>query len=380
MLENDMGKGSGDPATLLPQGPQLRTRHLVLATHLLDDQLGITAHRQCMSGLHCLCHVLQPAEKPRVLCLVVGVVAADEIRIRPDLVSVGIRNKRARTGDPRVATAAAVEIQGPGGPGMRGTCLHLFLYKEHRNHESILDSAKPFRKTLQGGFRDGKKLNQNGRYNNAPILVMNTDADIDTLCQSMDLLTVAAPAVPPKKRITKTKKPDPAETPSETVSVQETPAKKRRAASKPKTPKNLAPLTTSPVEPVNPVFETVSNSLQGVSHAIVAQAPTTAFRWHNYTLDYERILQSFFVADGRYVGLADVGGKVEPVFFVACSSNWSSQGELPVVFVHSTTFVDEASVDHFEPCWERPLGDGMLTVAAMYNCMPYDAKRDYVRA
>jgi hypothetical protein len=206
---------------------------------------------------------------------------------------------------------------------------------------------------------------------------MNTEANIDNLCQSMETQTVSAAAVPAKKRIIKTNTPT-APHPSETVSVQiastsspqtsvsppsfvqevaETPLKKKRTP-KVKTPKNILPLTT------------VSDSLQ---------APIP-FRWHTYTLDYEHILQSFFVADGRYVGLSDVGGKVEPVFFVACSSNWTAGGELPVIFVESTTYADGAGVDHFEPCWETESGNGMLTIAAMYNCMPYDAKRDYIRA
>jgi hypothetical protein len=204
---------------------------------------------------------------------------------------------------------------------------------------------------------------------------MNTEADIDTLCQSMETLTVAATAVPAKKRITKSKKPDPVvpETPPP-PSETEPPIKKKRAP-RSKTPKNIVPTNLFPAT----VPEEDSEG--------AAPAPIP-FRWHNYTLDYERILQSFFVADGRYVGLADVGGKVDPVFFVACSSNWTAAGELPVIFVESTTYVDEAGVDHFEPRWDNPTPQGgrfasshsMLTVAAMYNCMPYDAKRDYVRA
>jgi hypothetical protein len=208
---------------------------------------------------------------------------------------------------------------------------------------------------------------------------MNTEADIDTLCQSMETLTVAAAAVPAKKRITKSKKPDPVVPETPPPSETEPPIKKKRAP-RAKTPKNIVPTNLFP--------ETVPEegaSLSAYGGAAPAPIP---FRWHNYTLDYERILQSFFVADGRYVGLADVGGKVDPVFFVACSSNWSSKGELPVIFVESTTHVDEAGVDHFEPRWDNPTpqggrfasSDSMLTVAAMYNCMPYDAKRDYTRA
>jgi len=188
---------------------------------------------------------------------------------------------------------------------------------------------------------------------------MNTETNVNDLCQSMETLTVSPAAAPIKKRIIKNKITT-ASPPSFVEEVAETPPKKKRTP-KAKTPKNIVP-----VEPLT----TVSDSLQ---------APT-AFRWHTYTLDYERILQSFFVSDGRYVGLSDVGGKVEPVFFVACSSNWSSKGELPVLFVQSTTFVDETGVDHFEPCWDNPTGGGLLTVAAMYNSMPYDAKRDYTRA
>jgi hypothetical protein len=200
---------------------------------------------------------------------------------------------------------------------------------------------------------------------------MNTEADIDTLCQSMETLTVAAAAaVPAKKRITKSKKPDPVvpETPPPPSDKETEPPIKKKRAPRAKTPKNIVPTNLFP----EPVPE------EGASEG-AAPAPIP-FRWHNYTLDYERILQSFFVADGRYVGLADVGGKVDPVFFVACSSNWSSKGELPVIFVETTTYVDEAGVDHFEPRWDKPSSDSMLTVAAMYNCMPYDAKRDYTRA
>jgi len=192
---------------------------------------------------------------------------------------------------------------------------------------------------------------------------------MESLCENVANMNLNnKPA--PKKRITKGKaaSTEPIVAAEPTVAsepvVAEEPAGKKKRASKPKHKEVMEPVP-EPVVP--PVPEALPNKEVG--------------RWHTYTLDFQRILQSFFVEDGRYVGLMETAATtVEPVFFVACSSQWTEAGELPVIFVASTTRTDEAGIDHFEPSWENPRGDGLLTVAAMYNCMPFDAKRDYVRA
>ena len=101
--------------------------------------------------------------------------------------------------------------------------------------------------------------------------------------------------------------------------------------------------------------------------------------WHSYTPDFQKILQSFFIKDSRYVGLQTVNDSAEPIFFVVCCNKWINN-ELPVMFVESISYIDEFNDEHFKPNWEKPTEAGMLTVEAMYNCIPFDPARDYTRA
>ena len=99
--------------------------------------------------------------------------------------------------------------------------------------------------------------------------------------------------------------------------------------------------------------------------------------------DFHTILRSFFVYQHRYVALSERRNKnkvdenmVEPVFLVISDPHWTDEG-IPCYFVRHTSTVDAQGETHVVPVWEDVESQGMVTEAAIYNCMPFDETRDY---
>ena len=134
----------------------------------------------------------------------------------------------------------------------------------------------------------------------------------------------------------------------------------------------------------NKVKKEVKN--EGVNEGVnevenkVLEILTGGVVWATVDVEWERIMQSFFIKGLRYVGLQEIEcGQVEPVFFMATESIWSDDKTLPVRFFKHVARLDEEGITHYEPQWDDFLEEGVLTVAAMYNCMPFDAERDYTK-
>jgi hypothetical protein len=175
---------------------------------------------------------------------------------------------------------------------------------------------------------------------------------------------------PKKKRITKTSKKEDNENtkeekvkPIKTTKKEQKEQKENKDAMKKEEPKDIS--------------ETVDISVKNTHDEFVGKPELVTNLPEVLT-----ILMSYFIVGHKYVGLQfsktkDQNSDILPAFFVVLE-HWTDENTLLCQFVkHNTTTSLEDKSIHVQPLWEELWCVQSIDTNTIWNCIPFDEKRDY---